>query len=259
MRSPSTESPYRWTRWTDPRSCVVFAGPVPSDLLSHVTPRPSGLVGNSPITLERIAGDHPGSWLLDDVSLLPPDAQLIGPLVVDVGIPVALGGDLVIVPWCPTPGSAPPWDAPSAAEVWEQTPLPRRGIDASPPGTIDWPGITRLPTFLWSDARPETTAAVSLRGFSVTVTARPLAYAWSFGNGTTGVAGDPPSAIVPYTRRGDYDVTLYVVWEARARLAYEAWGVDLGEIDLGTATLPEHRSYHVAEIRAVLRTTPRGR
>jgi hypothetical protein len=232
---------------------------VPPDLLPHVTPRPSGLVGNSPTTFERIAGDHPGSWVLDDVSLLPPDAQLIGPLVVDVGIPVALGADLVIVPWCPTPGSAPPWEAPSAAEIWEQIPLPRRGIGASPPGTADWPGITRLPTFLWSDERPETTAAVSMRGFSVTVTARAVAYAWSFGNGATEVAGDPPNATVPYTRRGDYDVTLYVVWEARAHLAYDAWGLDLGETDLGTVTLPEHRSYHVAEIRAVLRTTPRGR
>jgi hypothetical protein len=216
-------------------------------------------VGSTPIILERIAGDHAGPWVLDDLSLLPADAQLIGPLVVDVGIPVASGGDLVIIPWCPSPGSAPPWAAPSAAEIWEQTPLPRQGIGASPPGTVDWPGITRLTTLFWSGARPETTAAVSLRGFSVTVTARPVAYAWSFGNGTTQIAGDPPSATVAYTRRGDYDVALYVVWEARAHLAYEAWSLDLGEIDLGTVTLPEHRSYHVAEIRSVLRTTPRGR
>ena len=57
-------------------------------------------------------------------------------------------------------------------------------------------------------------------------------------------------------RRGDFDVTLYVVWEAHAHLTYSAWGVSLGDIDLGTVTLPETRPYHVAEIRAVLRTTP---
>ena len=67
------------------------------------------------------------------------------------------------------------------------------------------------------------------------------------------------SAIVPYPRRGDFAVTLYVVWEARAHLTYAPWGVSLGDIDLGTVTLPEHLPYHVAEIRAVLRTTPTER
>lgn len=258
-RDPSPTSPYTWTRTTDPRVCVVFAGPVPAELAVHVTPRPNGVANGNPIFVDGLPGDHPGSWLLDDLSLLPPDAVVIGPLMWDLGAPVSGNGDLVIVPWCPTPGDAPPWDAPSAAEIWQQMPLPRRGIGASPPGTVDWPGITRLTTFLWSDPRPATTAAVSLRGFSVTVTATPIAYAWSFGNGVIEVVGDPPSAIVPYTRRGDYDVTLFVVWEAHAHLVYSAWGLDLGVMDLGTVTLPEHRTYHVAEVRAVLRTTPGGR
>ncbi len=100
---------------------------------------------------------------------------------------------------------------------------------------------------------------MSLRGFDVSVVARPIAYAWSFGDGSTQVVGDPPSAIVPYSRRGDFVVTLYVVWEATAHVVYSPWGVSVGDIDLGTVTLPEYLPYHVAEVRAVLRTTPGGR
>jgi PKD domain len=258
-RDPLGESPYIWARANDPRYCVVFADPWPPEIATHVTVRPFGSANGNPIPFGGLFGDHPTAWLLDDLALLPPDAQVVGPLVWDLGRSTAGGGNLIIVPWCPTPGTAPPWDAPTAAEIWEQTPLPRRAIGASPPGTHDWPGITRLATFFWSDARPPTTASVSLRGFDVTVVARPIGYAWSFGDGTTQIVGDPPSAIVPYFRRGDFDVTLYVVWEARAHMVYASWGVDLGDIDLGTVTLPEHLAYHVAEVRAVLRTTPTGR
>ncbi len=258
-RDPSWDSPYSWSRANDARYCVVFAGPWPQEIATHVTPRPNGSVNGNPIPRFGLPGDQPTAWLLDDLSLLPPDARVIGPLVWDLGAPTAGGDDLIIVPWCPAPGSAPPWDAPTAAEIWQQTPLPRRGIGASPPGTAAWPGIARLATFFWSDARPPTTASVSLRGFDVTVVAHPVAYAWSFGDGSTQIVGDPPTAIVPYPRRGDFAVTLYVVWEAHAQLAYSAWGVSLGAIDLGTVTLAESRPYHVAEIRAVLRTTPTGR
>ena len=258
-RDPSWESPYTWARVNDSRYCVVFAGAWPPEIATHITPRPNGSVNGNPIPLAGLPGDQPIAWLLDDLSLLPPDARVIGPLVWDLGAPISGGGDLTIVPWCPTPGSAPPWEAPTAAEIWEQTPLPRRAIGASPPGTREFPGIARLATFFWSDARPPTTASVSLRGFDVNVVARPVAYAWSFGDGSTQVVGDPPSAIVPYSRKGDFVVTLYVVWEARAHLTYAPWGVSLGDIDLGTVTLPERLPYHVAEIRAVLRTTPSGR
>jgi hypothetical protein len=258
-RAPSWESPYTWARANDLRYCVVFAGPWPQEIATHVTPRPNGSVNGNPIALSGLPGDQPTAWLLDDLSLLPPDARVIGPLVWDLGAPTSGGDGLIIVPWCPAPGSAPPWDAPTAAEIWQQTPLPRRGIGASPPGTTDWPGIARLATFFWSDPRPPTTASVSLRGFDVTVVAHPIAYAWSFGDGATQIVGDPPTAIVPYPRRGDFVVTLFVVWEARAHLTYSPWGVSLGDIDLGTVTLPESRPYHVAEIRAVLRTTPTGR
>ena len=255
-RAPSEEPHYVWARANDARFCVEFASPWPAELAVHITPRPYAVAGGVPIQAGPFNGDHPTAWLLDDLALLPPDARVIGPLVWDFGRSIAGDGDLIILPWCPTPGAPVPWEPPTAAEIWEQTPLPRREIGASPPGTRAWPGITRLATFFWSDPRPPTTAAVSLRGFDVTVTARPIAYAWTFGDGSTQLAGDPPSAIVHYIRRTTYDVTLYVVWEARARLVYAPWGIDLGDIDLGTVTLPETRPYHVAEVRAVLRTTP---
>jgi hypothetical protein len=47
-----------------------------------------------------------------------------------------------------------------------------------------------------------------------------------------------------------------VVWKARAHIVYAPWGFDLGDSDLGTVTLPEQLTYHVAEVRAVLRTNP---
>ena len=85
--------------------------------------------------------------------------------------------------------------------------------------------------------------------------AQPIGYAWSFGNDTNAVVADPAARTrVAYLRRGDFDVTLYVVWEGRARLS--AFGIDLGVLDLGTVTIPERAPYRVTEIRAVLRTSP---
>jgi len=97
-----------------------------------------------------------------------------------------------------------------------------------------------------------TSASVSLRGFDVEVVAHPIAYAWAFGDGTDVVSADPAIPVrVAYLRRGGYDVTLYVVWEGRARMSL--LGLDLGVRDLGTVTIPERVPYHVAEIRALLR------
>ena len=139
--------------------------------------------------------------------------------------------------------------------------MPRTVVHASPPGTSSWPGITRLATRFWGNAVLEAHANVVLRGFGVAVVAHPIAYAWDFGEGTTLVRADPPNAIEPvsvtFVRRGDYGVRLYVVWEGRAHISFR--GIDVADEDLGTVTLPEGAPYHVAEIRALLRTTPRRR
>jgi hypothetical protein len=165
---------------------------------------------------------------------------------------------VLVVPRCVRPGAPLLGEPPSPAEIWQETPLPCTHVHASPPGTSDWPGITRLATFFWGDVVPDTSASVSLRGFDVGVVAHPIAYAWSFGEGGTHVGPDPGSAGVPlrvtFSRRGDYRVELFVVWEGRAHLSFA--GLPLADQDLGTVTLPERAGHHVAEVRALLRTTP---
>jgi hypothetical protein len=152
---------------------------------------------------------------------------------------------------------------PTAAEIWEQTPLPRATVHASPPGTASWPGIVNLESRFWGAALPDARATVDLDSYVVTVAAHPVAYAWSFGNGTTSVGGEPGSANDParaeFRRRGDYNITLYVVWAGVAHTTAPAWGLDFGVQDLGTVALPETVVYHEAEIRALLRSrTARG-
>jgi hypothetical protein len=251
---PSSESAYEWQRQVDSRLCVVFDGPVPPDLLPYVSdfaPAASGWVVVLPP-----AGVPPGTRLLPDTAPIPPGARAVGQAVFDLARRRLSDAPLYLVPSCAAPGAAGPADAPSPAEIWEQAPLPRRAVVASPPGSTSFPGITRLTTSLSSPAREPTTAAVSLRGFDVDVRAEPVAYAWDYGDGHTEVVDDPARAAVTYTRRGDYRVTLYVMWAARAHLVYSPWGLDLGTVDLGTVTIPETRAYHVAEIRSVLRSNP---
>jgi hypothetical protein len=258
-RAPSAASPFTWQRWSSTEVCAVLGAPPTPEQAPHV----SGIDG--PIVVGDVF-QGPGTplvppWVVavDDRSAVPPDATIVGDLAFDVGIQ---GARTLIVPRCVVPATPALPEPPSPTEVWQQTPLPRTRVNASPPGTAGWSGITRLTTRFWGSAVPETTASVSLRGFDVEVAARPIAYAWVFGNGATAIADHPGSIFAPfpvtYVRRGDYRVVLYVVWEGRSRMWFG--GLPLPEQDLGTVTLPEARSYHVAEIRAVLRSTPgRGR
>jgi hypothetical protein len=165
----------------------------------------------------------------------------------------------MVVPHCVGPADpGPPPDPPSAATIWEATPLPRVRFESSPPGTPAWPGIVNLESRFWGREVPDAVAAVNLNGYVVEVTAHPVAYAWAFGNGTTAVADGPGSTASParttYRRRGEPNVTLYVVWAGRAHLSAPALGLDLGTVDLGTVTLGERAVHHVAEIRALLRS-----
>jgi hypothetical protein len=255
-RTPSVQSLFSWQRQSSPLVCVVLAGPPPPELVGHLRPIPGPTVVTNEVVGPGTPVDVPaGAVSIDDRSLIPPGAFVVGDLVYEVGQQPTL---LIVVPRCVRPGTPLLGDPPSPAEIWEQTPLPRTAVHASPPGTYSWPGITRLATFFWGNAAPDTTASVSLHGFDVTVVAHPIAYAWSFGEGTTLVRSDPGSAGTPVTvtfhRRGNYTVTLFVVWEGRAHLSFA--GLPLADVELGTVTLPERAPYHVAEIRAVLRTTP---
>ena len=63
----------------------MFAGPWPQEIATHVTPRPNGSVNGNPIPMSGLPGDQSDAWLLDDLSLLPADARVVGPLVWDLG------------------------------------------------------------------------------------------------------------------------------------------------------------------------------
>ena len=102
------------------------------------------------------------------------------------------------------------------------------------------------------------TAAVSLRGLRRLRRRSPDRLRVAFRDGSTQIVGDPPSVIVADSRPRSTRRHAYVVWEVR-HVVYSPWRVSVGDIDLGTVTLPEYLPYHVAEVKAVLRTTPGGR
>jgi hypothetical protein len=254
-REPSAESLFTWTRQGTTSVCVRIAGPVPPELAAHLHPIAGPTVIGSEVSGPGGQIVPAGVVSLDDPSLLPPGASVVGDLVTEVG---EAGLVILVVPRCVQPGDPLLGEPPSAAEIWQETPLPRTMVHASPPGTGAWPGITRLVTYFWGDAVPQADANVSLRGFQVSVTAQPVAYAWSFGDGSTAVEPDPGTAAAPvratFLRRGDYVVDLYVVWAGRARVSF--LGIVLADLDLGTVTLPERATYHVAEVRALLHSSP---
>lgn len=253
-RAPSVESPFTWSRAVSPLVCVLRPDPVPPQLVDQVQP----ILGPTAVAGEVLGPgtpvDVPSGAVALDRSLVPPDAVVVGDLVYEVGTQAALA---LVVPRCVRPGIPMLGEPPSPAEIWQQVPLPRAHVHASPPGTSAWPGITRLASLFWGDHVGDAAARVSLRGFDVNVVAHPIAYAWSFGDGTTTVGSNPGSAAVAipatFQRRGDYAVDLYVVWEGHAQVSFA--GVRIADEDLGTVTLSERTAYHVAEIRALLRTT----
>ena len=59
-----------------------------------------------------------------------------------------------------------------------------------------------------------------------------------------------PAATYTYETKGDYTVTYTVTWEG----SYVFSGPGVNEVvDLGTTTTSSTRTYHVTEVRAVLR------
>jgi hypothetical protein len=253
-REPSVRSLFTWVRQGTSSVCVQFVGAVDTEA-PGVRPIPGPTVVTDQVSGPGTPVVPAGVVALAEGAPVPEGASVVGDLVTEVG---ESGTVVVAVPRCVRPGDSLLGAPPSPAEVWQETPLPRPTVRASPPGTAAWPGITRLATYLWVDAVTDATAEVSLRGFDVSVSARPIAYAWSFGDGTTAVESDLGSATAPlrvtFLRRGDYLIDLYVVWEGRARISFA--GFVVADVDLGTVTLPERVGYHVAEVRALLHSSP---
>ena len=256
--APAVASPFTWERTTTGGRCVVFTGPVPAELRPSVSALP-GFFSVPGVTAQfgSLQGAPPGALRLDGTAPLPAGAVEVGPYVLDVATPRAGPPSMLLVPRCVSPGELLPPAPPDAATIWQQTPLPRARVHASPPGTRAWPGIVNLESRFWGDVLPDARATVDLDGYVVDVVARPVAYGWAFDDGTTSVGASPGSAGAPlratFRRRGEHPVALYVTWAGVAHTVAPALGLDFGVQDLGTVTLPVSQPHHVAEIRALLR------
>lgn len=113
-------------------------------------------------------------------------------------------------------------------------------------------GLTGLESFFWlEDPLASVTATAQAPGITVSATAIPLRYEWSFGDGgalTTEGAGRPWRAGRPgdiahlYETKGRYDVGVTVVWAAR-------WQVGDGPSQpLGFFATSAARAYPVREV-----------
>ena len=113
-------------------------------------------------------------------------------------------------------------------------------------------GLTGLKSFFWLEEAPGPIAATAQApGITVSATATPLRYEWSFGDGatlTTESAGRPWRAGTPgdiahlYQTKGRYVVNVTVVWAAR-------WQVGDGPSQpLGFFTTSSSRTYPVREV-----------
>lgn len=150
---------------------------------------------------------------------------------------------------------------PPAERIWSEVPLPEPTWGLSP--GLD--GLTGLPTHLWDPrgGAPVSTT-VDLGGFTATATARPVHYEWTMWEPSDPENRNPhpvvsslvpgseskPAATYTYETKGDYTVTQTVTWAGTYRLT----GPGVNEVvDLGTTTTTSSRTYHVTEVRAVLR------
>ena len=154
---------------------------------------------------------------------------------------------------CPGPTPVPPPPPPpTPADVWAETPLPPSHIDFSPSNL----GLTQLATWMWFTGPAGTvTATVTIRGYTVTTTAHPVAAYWWFGDGGSGqgpVGGSEsqPSATHTYVNVGHYTVTLIVAWSGQ--YTFVGNGVPAETVQLGTVDGPATNApYAVQEVRSV--------
>ena len=160
--------------------------------------------------------------------------------------------------------AAQPPPAPTPAAVWASVPLPEAQISFDP-ATY---GVTQLQTWFWlaNDLeKVDVTVAVpgGVGGYSVTATVHPVAYDWTFGDGTGEVSftGGPgaaagAAATHTYTEPGTYSVGVAVQWAGSYTFA--GYGVDQ-TVPLGPVSQAETvRAYQVQQIRSLLLPPPSG-
>ena len=128
-------------------------------------------------------------------------------------------------------------------------PDPQLHVD---PGRI---GLTGLDSYF--SVRPPRPIQVSatVPGFTVTAEARPVQYAWDFGDGATRTTHGPgrpwsrrrPGSIAHlYETHGVYSIGVEIVWAARWRIGTGEWR------HLGYFSTADARDYPVRQIVALL-------
>jgi hypothetical protein len=156
------------------------------------------------------------------------------------------------------PGAAAPATArrppapPTPVEVWARTPLPVATFGLNP-STL---GLTQLATWFWlTGVGGPVTATVKVRGYTVTTTARPMSYDWSFGDGDQATGTSAGTAAVPsvthtYVRKGAYRVELTIGWSGQ--YTFVGNGVAPRTVPLPTVNgAPRAVAYGVQEVRSV--------
>ena len=184
---------------------------------------------------------------------MPDSFQEYGPNGKPIGTPVVVCPQQQL----PKPGVPPP-PPPTPAEVWAQVPLSSPAFAISPSRV----GITQLPSWFWvMGGRGAVTVTADINGYSVTTTATPVAYEWSFGDGSSGTSLAPggessPSVTHTYTYKGTYIVTLSVDYSGT--YSYAGPGGS-GTESLGNYVPPATSTpYVVQEVRSVLVPTQGG-
>lgn len=181
---------------------------------------------------------------------MPSSLQEYGPNGQPIGNPV------VVCPQQPLPKpAAPPPPPPTPAEVWAQVALPSPEFDINP-STV---GITQLASWFWvTGGRAPVTVTANINGYSVTTTATPVAYEWSFGDGSTGTSTAAGSESYPavthtYHYKGTFIVGLSI--EYSGTFFYDGPG-GTGTESLGNYVQPGTGTpYVVQEVRSVLTPT----
>ena len=117
-------------------------------------------------------------------------------------------------------------------------------------------GLTGLDTYFWLARRPRPIQARARAGaVLVTAEARPVQYAWDFGDGHEKVTRKPgrrwtrkrPGNITHlYEGKGRFALTVEVIWEARWRTTFGGWR------PLGYFSTQDARNYRVREMVPVL-------
>ena len=174
---------------------------------------------------------------------------------------MATGSRSVICPSGQTASTSPPPPPPpppTAGDVWAEVPLPAPVLAINPAAA----GITQLASWFWvTGAGRPVTVAVNIDAYTVTATASPVAYQWTFGDGSSAASTSPgaegePSVTHTYVEKGTYSVSLAVEYAGSYTFAGPA---GTGSSSLGVYwQLPVDTSYTVQEVRSVLVTTGSG-